>query len=117
MFSDSIHVLKSAMAAVLLAMVSTAAFAASSTDSGAQILDTERGIGNSGSGGTELRTAPLSQRVATGAQPMTPDGTHGNGAAQYPYIVAPYIQVGGGTPPIPTPNPPPQRPRPTPHAP
>jgi hypothetical protein len=44
----------------------------------------------------------------------------GDASAQYPYIVAPYIQVGpGGGPtpyPPPTPNPPP-RPRPTPHAP
>jgi hypothetical protein len=63
-----------------------------------------------------LRTAPLSQRGVATAQPMAPT----DGSAQYPYIVAPYIQVGpGGGPmpyPPPTPNPTP-RPRPTPHAP
>ncbi|MBV8271163.1 MAG: hypothetical protein JO067_02720 [Cupriavidus sp.] len=115
MFSDSIRLLRPAAAAVLLGVVSIAAFAGPSTNSQAQILDTQRGISDNGSGGTELQTAPLSHRIATGAQPMaTPDGMQANGAAQYPYIVAPYIQVPGGVPPIPTPNPP-LRPRPTPH--
>jgi len=117
MLSDSIQLLRSATAAVLLGLVSTVAFAAPSTNSRGQSLDTQRGISDSGSGGIELQTAPLSHRIATGTQPMaTPDGMQANGAAQYPYIIAPYIQVPGGVPPTPTPNPP-LRPRPTPHLP
>jgi len=105
------------MATVLLGVAATAAFAAPSTNSRAQSLDTQRGISDNGSGGTELQTAPLTHRIATGVQPMaTPDGMQANGATAYPYIVAPYIQVPGGVPPIPTPNPP-MRPHPAPHSP
>lgn len=115
MSSDSIRLMRSVTASVLLGVVSIAAFAAPSTNSQAQILDTQRGISDNGTGGMELQTAPLSHRIATGTQPMaTQDGMQANGATQYPYIVAPYIQVPGGVPSIPTPNPP-LRPRPTPH--
>ncbi len=114
MFTGSIHWLRGVAIVVMLGAASDMAFAASQTKS----LDTQRGIRDGSSGGTELSTAPLSQRGVTGTQSM--GSTDGSG--QYPYIVAPYIQVGPGGGPIPyPPNPPhppqPPRPRPTPHAP
>ncbi|CAG2142452.1 hypothetical protein LMG31506_02679 [Cupriavidus yeoncheonensis] len=94
--------------AMLLAAASSAAFAAPPADSRPMVLDTQGGISDGKRGGAELRTTPQAQRGA-GSQPaMAPE------AAQYPLVVAPYIEVPGGGPRPPYPSP---RPRPTPHTP
>ncbi len=100
---------RAAATAMLLAVASSAAFAAPPADSRPLVLDTQGGISDGKRGGTELQTAPLSSRGAAGSRPATtPD------ASQYPLVVAPYIEVpgGGSRPPYPPP-----RPRPTPHSP
>lgn len=104
--------LKSTATAMLLTAASLA-FAAPQSTSQPLVLDTQGGIHDGKSGGTGLQTAPPSRRGAAGAQPyIAPEASQPNGAAQYPIIVAPYIEVpgGGAHPPYPTP-----RPRPTPH--
>ncbi|TPQ44136.1 MULTISPECIES: hypothetical protein [Cupriavidus] len=104
--------LQSAATALLLAAASSAIAAPPST-SQPLILDTQGGIHDGKSGGTGLQTAPPSRRGAAGGQPyMAPEASQPNGAAQYPIIVAPYIEVPGGGPNPPYPTP---RPRPTPH--
>jgi hypothetical protein len=114
MCSNAIHLLRSTATVVLLGAASAAAFSAPPSSSRPLILDTQRGISDGGTGGTELQTAPLLLRRAEGGQPIaTPEGPQANGSTPYPYIVAPYIQVPGGAPtPIPQP-----RPRPTPYSP
>jgi hypothetical protein len=112
MFSDhSIHWLRTAATVVLLGAASTG-FAASSTSRPPLVLDTQGGISD-GQGGTVLQTAPLSHSRIVEAQPIAaPQELTPNGAP--PYIVAPYIQVpGGSATPYPTPTPQPQ-PRPQP---
>jgi hypothetical protein len=109
MLSPMIHSLKSAVTVLLLAAASSAAVAAQPADSRPLVLDTQSGISDGTRGGTELRTAPLSQRGTAGAQQtVAPD------AAQYPLVIAPYIEVPGGGPRPLSPSP---RPRPAPHAP
>ncbi len=109
MRSPMIHSLKATATVMLLAAASSTAFAAPPADSQPLVLDTQSGIHDGKRGGTGLQTAPLSQRGAAGSQPaMAPD------AAQYPLVVAPYIEVPGGGPRPPYPSP---RPRPTPHTP
>ena len=109
MLSPMIRAPRAAAAAMLLAAATSAAFAAPPVDSRPLVLDTHGGISDGKRGGTELRTAPLAQRGAAGSQPaMAPE------AAQYPLVVAPYIEVPGGGPRPPYPSP---RPRPTPHTP
>ena len=111
MFSDhSIHLLRSAAAVVLLGAASMA-FAASSTSRPPLVLDTQGGISD-GQGGTVLQTAPLSHSRIVEAQPIAaPEELTPSGAP--PYIVAPYIQLPGGSEtPSPSPTPQPQsRPR------
>jgi len=77
-----------------------------------QNLSTKHGISDDHSGGTELKTGPLSQLRAAGTQPnTTQQGLPSNGSDSYPYIIAPYVQVPGvAPPPRPTPVP-----RPAPH--
>ena len=106
MFSDhSIHPLRCAAAVVLLGAASTA-FAASSTNRPPLVLDTQGGISD-GQGGSVLQTAPLSHSRIVEAQPIAAPEELAPGGAP-PYIVAPYIQLPGGsaTPsPYPTPQP------------
>jgi hypothetical protein len=109
MLSHVVHSLRFAATAMLLAVASSTAFAASPADSRPLVLDTQSGISDGKRGGTGLQTAPLSPRGAARSQSaMTPDASH------YPLVIAPYIEVpgGGSKPPYPPP-----RPRPTPHAP
>jgi hypothetical protein len=114
MYSDhSIHLLRRAAAVVLLGAAS-AAWSASPTNRQPLLLDTQGGISD-GQGGTVLQTAPLSQSRIVEAQPIgAPEQLAPNGSP--PYIVAPYIQVPGGSatpyPPMPQPRP---RPIPLPH--
>jgi hypothetical protein len=108
MHSPVIRALGAAATAMLLGAASSAAFAAPPADSRPLVLDTHSGISDGKRGGTELQTAPLSPRGAAGSQQnIAPE-------AQYPLVVAPYIEVPGGgqRPPYPPP-----RPRPTPHTP
>lgn len=105
MQSPMIRALNAAATAMLLAAASPAAFAAQPADSRPLVLDTYSGISDGKRGGTGLQTAPLSQRGAAASQQnIAPE-------AQYPLVVAPYIEVPGGgqRPPYPPP-----RPRPTP---
>lgn len=109
MLSPVTHSLKAAAIVMLLAAASSTAFAAPPSDSRPLVLDTQSGISDGKRGGTELQTAPLSPRGAPGSQPaMAPE------AAQYPLVIAPYIEVPGNGPRPPYPSP---RPRPTPHTP
>lgn len=76
-----------------------AAFAASSNTGKPLILDTQSGISD-GQSGAVLQTAPLSQELIVGAQPIAaPSELAPNSSV--PIVVAPYIQlpVGGGVPP------------------
>jgi hypothetical protein len=91
-----------------LLMTATVALAAADPSPGLS-LSTTRGI-QGGKGGTELRTT---QRAPGGeARPVGATGMQPNEGAQFPLIIAPYIQVpGNGSPPSMT------NPRPTPHRP
>jgi len=107
------HLLRSKATVMLLCAASPAALAAPPTGSRPLVLDTQRGISD-GRSGNALQTGPLSHSRAGEMHPgAAPDDMAANGSPQYPYIVAPYIQV-----PVPAPTPlPPLRPRPTPHSP
>ncbi len=96
-------------AIILIATFGSVANAAAETGSRPQVLSTQRGIGDTQRDATVLRSAPPAHADVNATQPRPPAyDQQGNGAAQYPLIVAPYIEVPGVTPP---PNPP----RPAPH--
>lgn len=103
-------------AIILIATFGSVANAAAETGSRPQVLSTQRGIGDPQRGigdpqrdATVLRSAPPAHADVNATQPRPPAyDQQGNGAAQYPLIIAPYIEVPGVTPP---PNPP----RPAPH--
>lgn len=93
-------------AIILLSTLGSApANAASQADSRPQVLSTQRGLTDGKREATVLHTEPLARG---GVITTPPYDQQINGAAQYPLIIAPYIQVPGYTP---QPNPP----RPAPH--
>lgn len=115
MFSDHSMLLLRSAAAVVLLGAASAVFAGATAARQPLILDTQSGISD-GQSGTVLQTAPLSTRRIVEAQPIaTPEELpYNNGST--PYVVAPYIQVPGGSP---APYPPPRlqpHPRPTPRS-
>lgn len=108
MFSGQLTHLGNSTVAITLLVASAAAFAAPQTSSLALNLDTQRGISDVRSGGTELETAPLSQQKIAGVPPTSTSETlPGNGSAIYPHIVVPYPQIPSVAP-TPRPQPLPQ---------
>lgn len=96
-------------AIILIATFGSVANAAAETGSRPQVLSTQRGIGDPQRDATVFRSAPPAHADVNATQPRPPAyDQQGNGAAQYPLIIAPYIEVPGVMPP---PNPP----RPAPH--
>lgn len=94
-------------AVILLSTLGFApAHAAPQADSRPQVLSTQRGLADGQRDATVLHTGPM----APAGLVTTPSyDAQNNGTAQYPLIVAPYIQVPGYTP---QPGPP----RPVPHS-